>query len=166
MRLYIERDHYAATCNMAVRREIFARSGPSPASASPRTWTGAGAPPRWATATAYVPAMRVRTPARRDFAELARKWDRHLAHFYAENRARAAGGPAARLRWLGRAALVAASPLGEVPTLARTDRLSPAGDRGRGLLGVTRLRLYRAGRMLRLALGADPARLAGGWREP
>jgi hypothetical protein len=146
---------------MAVRRTIFLAVGPFAGIgvAEDMDWG------RRATALGYrhrfVPAMRVRTPARRDFAALTRKWDRHIAHFYAENRDR----PAARLRWLARAALVAASPLGEVVTLARTDRLSRAGDRGRGLLGVTRLRLYRAGRMLRLALGADPAHLAGGWRE-
>ena len=42
----------------------------------------------------------------------------------------AAGWP--RLRWLGRAALVAASPLAEAATIARSDRLSRPGDRGRG----------------------------------
>jgi glycosyltransferase involved in cell wall biosynthesis len=161
MRLYIERDGYAATCNMAVRREIFAAVGPFAgiAVAEDMDWgrraTALGYRPR------YVPAMRVTTPARRDFAELARKWDRHLAHFYAENR----GRPGARLRWLAQAALVAASPLGEVVTVARSDRLTGPGDRGRALLGVTRLRLWRAGRMLGLALGTDPDRLAGSWRR-
>ena len=160
-KLYIERDGYAATCNMAVRREIFLAVGPFAGIgiAEDMDWG------RRATALGYrhgyLPAMRVRTPARRDFAELARKWDRHIAHFYAENRAR----PAAQLRWLARAALIAASPLGETVTIARSDRLARAGDRGRALAGVTRLRLYRAGQMLRLALGADAARLAGGWRE-
>jgi glycosyltransferase involved in cell wall biosynthesis len=161
IRLYIERDRYTGTGNMAVRREIFEAVGPFAGIgvAEDMDWG------RRATALgyrhAYVPEMRVRTPARRDFAELARKWDRHIAHFYAENRAR----PAARLRWLGRAALVAASPLGEAVRIARSDRLSGPGNRARALLGVTRLRLYRAGRMLGLALGHDPARLAGGWRE-
>jgi glycosyltransferase involved in cell wall biosynthesis len=159
--LYITRDNYTGTGNMAVRREIFAAVGPFAGIgvAEDMDWgrraTAMGLP------LTYVPEMRVRTPARRDFAELARKWDRHIAHFYAENRER----PAARLRWLIRTALVAASPLGEVVRIARTDRLARAGDRGRALAGVTRLRLYRAGRMLRLGLGADPARLAHGWRE-
>jgi glycosyltransferase involved in cell wall biosynthesis len=159
--LYIERDHYSGAGNMAVRQEIFRAVGPFAGigRAEDMDWG------RRATALGYrhrfVPEMRVRTPARRDFAELARKWDRHIAHFWAESRAR----PAARLRWLARTALVAASPLGEVVTLARTDRLSRTGDRARALVCVTRLRLYRAGRMLGLALGGDPARLTGGWRE-
>jgi len=160
-KLYIERDGYAATCNMAVRRDIFAAVGPFAGigTAEDMDWG------RRATARgyrhAYLPGMRVRTPARPDFAALARKWDRHLAHFWAEARAR----PAGRLRWLVRAAAVAASPLAEIPTVATSDRLARPADRGRALAGVTRLRLHRARQMLRLAFGADPARLTGGWRR-
>lgn len=161
IRLYIERDRYTGTGNMAVRRAIFEAVGPFAGIgvAEDMDWG------RRATALgyrhAYVPEMRVRTPARRDFAELARKWDRHIAHFYEENRRK----PAARLRWLARAALVAVSPLGEAVRIARSDRLAGPGNRIRALLGVTRLRLYRAGRMLGLALRDDPDRLAGGWRK-
>ncbi len=160
-KLYIERDHYAATCNMAVRRAIFAAVGPFAGigTAEDMDWG------RRATAMGYrhgyLPGMRVRTPARADFGALARKWDRHIAHFWAESRAK----PGGRARWLARTALVAASPLGETVAIARSDRLARSGDRARALAGVTRLRLWRAGRMLRLALGADPRLLAGGWRE-
>ena len=159
--LYIARDNYTGTGNMAVRREIFAAVGPFAGIgvAEDMDWG------RRATAMGYrltsVPEMRVRTAARRDFAELARKWDRHIAHFYAENRTR----PAARLRWAARTVLVAASPLGEIVRIARSDRLARPADRGRALAGVTRLRLYRAAQMLRLGLGADPERLAHGWRD-
>lgn len=161
-KLYITRDGYAATCNMAVRREILAAVGAFAGlgTAEDMDWG------RRATAMgyrhAYLPEMRVSTPARPDFAALARKWDRHVAHFWAETRTR----PAGRLRWLALTAAVAASPLAEIRTIARSDRLARPADRARALAGVTRLRLYRAGRMLGLALGADPARLAGGWRQP
>lgn len=164
-RLYIERDGYAATCNMAVRRAIFDAVGPFAGLgvAEDMDWG------RRATAMgyrhAYLPAMRVRTPARPDFAALARKWDRHVAHFWAGGPGDGRAGLGPRLRWLALTAAVALSPLAEIPVLARSDRLDRPGDRVRGFLGVARLRLYRAGRMLGLALGADPARLAGGWRE-
>ena len=147
---------------MAVRREVFTAVGPFAGieAAEDMDWG------RRATALGYrlgyVPGMRVATPARRDFAELARKWDRHIAHFFAENRTRPLAGP----RWLVQAALVAASPLGEPPTIWRSDQLRPGADRWQALKGVTRLRLYRARQMLRLALGADPAALAAGWRRP
>jgi glycosyltransferase involved in cell wall biosynthesis len=160
--LYIERDRFTGTGNMGVRREVFEAVGPFAGIdfAEDMDWgwraSALGHAPR------YVPDMRVRTPARRDFGELARKWDRHIAHFYTENRDR----PGAGARWLARTALVAVSPVGEVPRILATDRLARPGDRLRALAGVTRLRLYRARQMLRLALGADPARLAGAWRKP
>jgi glycosyltransferase involved in cell wall biosynthesis len=163
--LYIARDNYTGTGNMAVRPEIFRDVGPFAGIgvAEDMDWG------RRATAMGYrltyVPEMRVRTPARRDFAELARKWDRHIAHFYAENSARRVSPAAAQLRWLARTAMVAVSPLGEVLRIARSDRLARPADRARALVGVTRLRLYRAGQMLRLGFGADPARLTRGWRE-
>ena len=139
-----------------VRREIFAAVGPFAGIgvAEDMDWG------RRATALGYrhtyVPEMRVRTPARRDFAELARKWDRHIAHFYAENRAGRLAGRRRSCAGSPATALVAASPLGEVAHHRPLRPAGPAGDRGRALAGVTRLRLYRAGRMLRLALGADP----------
>ena len=161
MHLYIERDGYAATCNMAVRRDIFAAVGPFAGigMAEDMDWG------RRATALGYhhtyVPEMRVYTPARRDFGELTRKWDRHIAHFYAENRTR----PAAQARWLARTALVAASPAAELITVARSDRVSGFSNRAKALAVVTRLRLWRASQMLRLAFGADPDQLAAGWRK-
>ena len=161
MQLYVERDGYVATCNMAVRREVFATVGPFAgiASAEDMDWgRRAGA---LGYHHAYVPGMRVSTPARRDFAELARKWDRHLAHFFEENRTRPLSGP----RWWLRTALVAASPLVEAPYIWRSDRLERHVDRWLALRGVTRLRLYRSRQMLRLALGADPAELSRGWRR-
>lgn len=160
--LYIERDRYTGTGNMGVRREIFEVVGPFAGIdfAEDMDWgrraLALGHAPR------YVPAMRVRTPARRNFGELARKWDRHIAHFYEQNR----GRPVAGARWLARATLVAVSPVAEIPRILATDRLVRPGDRVRALAGVTRLRLHRARQMLRLALGADPVRLAGAWREP
>jgi GT2 family glycosyltransferase len=162
MKLYIERDRYAATCNMAVRRAVFLDVGPFAglSVAEDMDWG------RRATARGYhhvyLPEMRVETPARQSFAELARKWDRHIAHFYAESRARPWAGP----RWLAQAGFVAVSPLGELPRILASDRLDRPSDRARALVGVTRLRLHRARQMLRLALGADPAQLAGAWRKP
>jgi GT2 family glycosyltransferase len=146
---------------MAVRRDVFAAVGPFAGidAAEDMDWG------RRARALgyrhAYVPEMRVSTPARRDFAELARKWDRHLAHFFEENRGRTLAGP----RWWLRTALVAASPLVEAPTIWRSNRLARPVDRWRALCGVTRIRLYRSRQMLRLALGTDPDVLAHGWRR-
>ena len=160
MRLYVERDGYVATCNMAVRRDVFAAVGPFAGIGLAEDMDWGRRAVSLGYRHAYVPEMRVSTPARRDFAELARKWDRHLAHFYEENRRRPLAGP----RWWLRTALVAASPIIEAPTIWRSDRLDHPADRWRALCGVTRIRLYRSRQMLRLALGADPDALARGWR--
>ena len=160
MQLYVERDGYAATCNMAVRRAVFEAIG---------DFAGIGVAEdmdwgRRATAAgvgmAYVPGMRIATPARDSFAELARKWDRHIGHGFAAVR-----GPGARLRWGGRALALAVSPLAELPRLARTDRLSGLAARARAFGCLTRIRLYRTRRMLGLLLRGGAGDLAGRWRQ-
>jgi hypothetical protein len=161
MKMYIERDRYTATCNMAMRRPIFEAVGPFAGIGIAEDMDWGWRATDMGYRLAYVPELRVSTPARRSFAELARKWDRHIAHFYAENRTRPLAGP----RWLARTAAMVASPVAEVPRILGSDRLGSAADRGRALLGVTRLRFYRARQMLRLALGTDPAHMSGAWRR-
>ena len=159
--LYIRRDRYAGTGNLAMRRGVFEAVGPFAGIdfAEDMEWGQRASAKGFSPA--YVPAMRVTTPARKSFAELARKWDRHVAHFWEKNRQRRL----ARLRWLALTAATAASPLAEVGTIWRSDRLTRGADRWRALRGVTRIRLWRARRMLGLALGRDPRLLAGGWRD-
>jgi len=160
MELYIRRDGYAATCNMAVRRAVFEAIG---------DFAGIGVAEdidwgRRASAAgvgmAYVPGMRIATPARDSFAELARKWDRHIGQGYAAVR-----GPGGRLRWGLRALALAVSPLAELPRLARTDRLSGLAARARAFGCLTRIRLYRTRRMLGLLLRGGAGDLAGRWRQ-
>lgn len=159
-KLYVERDGYAATCNFAVRAEVYQKVGPFAGLevAEDRDWG------RRATLMgvrhAYLPQAVVTTPARSSFADLARKWDRHIAHDWAET----GRGLPARLSWLGKAAALPLSPLAEIARIARTDRV--AGTRARLLAFVTlvRIRTHRAVRMLQLACGASPERLLEGWR--
>lgn len=159
MKLYIERDGYTASCNMAVRAAVFAAVGDfgGIGIAEDVDWG------RRATARGiridYVPAMRVATPARESFAELARKWDRHIGHDFAALR-----GPADRLRFAARALALGLSPLPEAWRIARSDRLPGAGARARALGCLARIRLYRARRMLALALGLGGRSAAGAWR--
>lgn len=159
-RLYVERHGYAATCNMAVRREVFAAVGPFAAIgvAEDADWG------RRATAAghriAYAGDMRVATRARADFPALTRKWARLIAH----QRSALPAGTGARARWIGRALLVALSPLAAVPAVALSGRLPDAAARWRALACTTRIRLWRAGRMLAAAAGdaGDAGRV---WRE-
>jgi GT2 family glycosyltransferase len=61
----------------------------------------------------YEPQMIVYHPARRTFAELANKWDRHIAHDFAEIKSKPLWWP----RWMLRAAAVAVSPAAWMPAL-------------------------------------------------
>lgn len=160
-RLFVERDGYAATCNMAVRRAVFDAVGP---------FAGIGVAEdidwgRRASAAGYrityAPEMRVRTPARATFAELARKMDRHAGHEYAMLES----GAAAKTRWAIKAAAMAASPLAEIPAVVTSDRLSTSRDRLRCLACLARTRLWRARRMGELLASRDPDRLVADWRR-
>ena len=159
-RLYIARDLYAASCNLAMRRSAFDRVGGFGGlyMAEDRDW-GVRAH-ALGISHELVPDMRISTSARKNFAELARKWDRQVSHEY-----HFVSSPAGRVRWLLRAFAVAASPLAELPLVARSARVS--GLRARlsafGVLG--RIRLHRARRMLQIALGGDHNALAAGWRN-
>jgi glycosyltransferase involved in cell wall biosynthesis len=160
--LYIRRDGFAGTGNMAVRAEVFAQAGPFPGigAAEDRVWgrraSAMGYPP------AFLPAMRVETPARASFAELAAKWDRHVAHDYAELPA----GPRARIGWCLRALAVAASPVVELHAVATSDRLHGPRARALAWLFLARIRLYRARRMLGLAAGGDVGAPGARWNRP
>ncbi len=158
MKLYVERDLYTATCNMAVRRKTFAQVGDfgGIAIAEDMDW-GRRASAQGAR-MAYVPDIRIATPARENFSELARKWDRHIAHD-----AEQIATPADRLRWIRRAVFLAASPLAELPRLFGTDVAQ--GARARALGCLIRIRLYRARRMLGLLWGRTDRTPATAWRR-
>ncbi len=158
--LYIRRDRYAATLNLAMRAEVFGRVGGFCGldMAEDRDWGqrahALGIP------MAYLPDALILTPARMSLAELARKWDRVVAHDFAQVR-----GAGAWLRWGLRALAVAASPLPEALRIARSDRLSGRDQRLAAFGVLWRIRLHRARRMLQLAFGADRRALAEGWRK-
>lgn len=159
MKLYVERDHYTATGNMAVRRETFLAVGDFGGIriAEDVDWgrraTAAGA------RIDYVPALGIETPARASFAELRRKWDRHIGHDYEEVR-----GLKGRLRWAARALALAASPVAEIPLVLTSDRISGPRERLLAFVCMTRIRLYRAQRMVRLLFSGEGAALASSWR--
>jgi glycosyltransferase involved in cell wall biosynthesis len=161
MDIYIRRDGFTGTGNLAVRRPVMEAVGPfgGLGLAEDIDWgkraTRAGHDLR------YVPAMRVYHPARPSFADLTRKWDRHTSHFFADTTAR----PYGRLRWALRTAIMGLSPLGEIPKVIVSDRVSGLRARWLAFLGVTRIRLYRARIMAWLLAGGDPDRLTGAWNR-
>ena len=105
--------------------------------------------------------MIVYHPARRNFAELANKWDRHIAHDFAEIKSKSLWWP----RWMLRAVAVTVSPVAEFGRILVSDRLSGLQARMLAFGGVTRIRLYRGRKMVELALGSQGSQAAHRWNR-
>lgn len=158
---YIARQGFSGTGNLAMARHVFDAVGPfcGIERAEDRDWgqraTRAGLSIR------YVPEMIVFHPARQSFEELCTKWDRHVSHDF-EN---AAPNLAGRLRWLARAAAVAASPLYEVRRLLTSRRVETARERPLAACVLVRIRMYRAHRMLAVLLRERDSWAARAWNR-
>jgi glycosyltransferase involved in cell wall biosynthesis len=158
--MYIARDGFSGTGNLAMRRGVFEAVGPfgGIGIAEDRDWgqraRAAGFP------ATYVPDMIVFHPARTTMAELRTKWQRHIAHDLAAHRAKGRGG----LVWAFRSAAMIASIGPHTVMLLTSDRLSGIGNRVRGAAALASIRMYRAGEMLRqIRAGGDS--LAAGWNR-
>ncbi|MCA1406691.1 glycosyltransferase family 2 protein [Ensifer sp. IC3342] len=160
-RLYVENHGFAATGNMAVRTRVFRSVGPfGGISTMEDTEWG-----RRATALghrlAYLPQAKVFTPSCRSFAELARRWDRHVAHEFRK----VGDHPAAMLRWLAGGVMVGVSPLVEAFRILFSDRVSGSRSRLFALACLIRVRLYRARLMFDLALHRNATSLVEDWNR-
>lgn len=161
MNEYIARQGFTGTGNLAVRADIFAEVGPFGGIeiAEDRDW---GQRALWlGYRTQYCSTMIVYHPARRNLAELARKWERHTAHDFKRMQSKRGW----RLRWIVRSVAVALSPVAEVARIGLSNRLEGWRARGLAFFGVVLIRLYRSGLMLALAFGANPARLSERWNR-
>jgi glycosyltransferase involved in cell wall biosynthesis len=156
--LYVSRDHYTGTGNMAVRRAAFSQVGDFAGIHIAEDVDWGHRATRLGHRIDYVPEMAVETPARDSFAQLARKWDRHIGHELAK-----VEGGAWRLPWGLRALALAASPIPETLRILRSDRITGLRQRGLAWTCLTRIRLYRCGRMLGLLAGAGRSSAAA-WR--
>jgi cellulose synthase/poly-beta-1,6-N-acetylglucosamine synthase-like glycosyltransferase len=158
---YVERHGYSATGNMAVRTRVFRSVGPfgGISTMEDTEWgkraTAQGHP------IAYVAGAIVATPSCQSFEELAKRWDRHVAHEFRD----LAPGPKGLLGWLAKSAVIAGSPVGEIFRIARSDRVSGPRERFLALVCTTRVRLYRARRMVGLALKDNASAMVDSWNR-
>ncbi|MGB3247409.1 MAG: glycosyltransferase family A protein [Sulfitobacter sp.] len=158
---YIAREGFTGTGNLVVRRAVLDDVGPFAglSVAEDRDWG------QRATAKGYkiryVADMKAYHPARAAYAELQRKWDRHMAHDFTSARA----VPNGRLKWLVKSLAMGASPLAELPRIIVSDRVSGLRSRILAFGGLVRIRAYRTGRMFQLMAGMNPDSLAGRWNR-
>jgi glycosyltransferase involved in cell wall biosynthesis len=159
---YIAREGFTGTGNLVVRRDVMADVGPFAGIgvAEDRDWgqraTAKGCSIR------YVAGMKVYHPARLQFRELFRKWDRHMAHAFIDAQTRRGG----TVKWAAKTLAMGLSPIVEIPRILLSARIGGARARGLAMAGLIRIRVYRAGKMVWLLAGGDPKRLAGRWNRP
>lgn len=144
---YIEKRQFSGTGNLAMGPAVHAAVGPFGGIdiAEDADWGQRAHAAGFRTR--YLAPMRIYHPARTSFAELQRKWQRHIAHDLHSHRA--AGRPA--WRWTLQSLLVLASIPVHAPRLFTSDRLSGLGNRWRGLGILVRIRLWRVAEMRRAA---------------
>jgi glycosyltransferase involved in cell wall biosynthesis len=159
--LYVERHGYAATGNMAVRASVFRHVGPFGGIGTMEDTAWGQRATALAFKTVFLPGARVLTPSCKSFGELARRWDRHVAHQFGERK----NSPSGRLRWLASCLAVAGSPVIEAFRIFASNRISGTRNRLLALACLTRVRLYRARRMLDLARRDGTASLVESWNR-
>jgi glycosyltransferase involved in cell wall biosynthesis len=141
---YIERMGFSGTGNLAMRRQAYHAVGrfAGIGVAEDREWGQRAT--RMGISIRFIPEMVVFHPARRSFAELGAKWDRHVAHDYAEQ----VRSVADRLRWSAKIALLAVSPIWETGRILHSKKIYGSRARCLALVVLIRIRLLRAWRMM------------------
>jgi GT2 family glycosyltransferase len=148
---YIEKDQFSGSGNLFVPRAIFDQVGGFRARVSEdMDWC------RRANAMGFALGYAARAivyhPARRDWSELTKRWDRFLV----EDIRLAMERPRWQLRWVTHAATVAMSPFGHWIQVVRSPRLVGLRAKCRGLLGLLGIRSYRTYRMIYLLIYQPP----------
>lgn len=160
-RTYVERYGFAATGNMAVRRRVFEAVGPFGGISTMEDTEWGQKATSMGYRIAFVPEAKVLTPSCKSFDELARRWDRHIAHEFRQIE----GRPLGTLRWLVSCVVIAASPMGEIVKVLTSNRVSGFGSRLGAIVCLTRVRLYRARLMVHLLKTGRQAALVENWNR-
>lgn len=158
---YVRDYGFSATGNMSVRKRVFEAVGPFGGIGSMEDTDWGVKASREGFCIAFIPDAKVLTPPCQSFDELARRWDRHVAHDF-KAVPRTLGG---KLKWAAKALAVAASPVQGAVQLAKTDRLAGWRNRYLGFVCLTRVRLYRARRMLGLLFEDTSSAMVGSWNR-
>lgn len=145
---YVEKKGFSGSGNLVTRRDVFMATGPF--------IHGLSEDLDWchrATAKgfrlAYDDDLRVGHPSRQDWPALARKWRRMTQESYGVN----GDSFARRLVWAARALAMPASIVFHIPRVLRSAKLNGGQERFVAVVTLARLRLTRAGWMLKQVLG-------------
>jgi glycosyltransferase involved in cell wall biosynthesis len=143
---YIEKVGFTGTGNMFVSKDVFDAVGPFRSGvAEDMEWSFRARDKGYRLG--HAPLAIVRHPARRDWRELKARWSRMLDEEYLL----ACERPFGRLKW---AAVTLAMPFSIVPHawhVMRSDRLQHLKDKIGSIAVLTRLRIWRTGKMFLLS---------------
>lgn len=143
---YVEKKRFAATANLFARRASADRIGPFTNGLSEDVdWCRRGQ--ALGLRLAFNDRSIVSHPARRDWSELVRKWDRIILERW---NGFARGAPGGRALWLLLAAATALSAVPHLVRVARSPELVRLKDRAAAAIVLARIRLWRAARMTML----------------
>jgi GT2 family glycosyltransferase len=145
-KLYIERHGFSGTGNLVMRRSDFNKVGPFAGIQLAEDMDWGRRANEAGFRFRYVPEMIVYHPARRSLRELYAKWDRQTQHYL--NMAR--GNSAWRIRWTARALAILVSPLVDIATVLRSDRIHGVLARTKAILVLAMVRTHRAAKMFSL----------------
>ncbi|MFM9828074.1 MAG: glycosyltransferase family 2 protein [Sphingomonas sp.] len=151
-RRYVEDKGFTVTANLFCSRTVFEATGPFKVGVSEDLeWCQRAR--RAGYRIGYAPGAVVAHPARADWAGLRKKW----ARLNAEAFALAASTPGGRLRWVLRSLALPVSILVHTPKILGNTGLRDTGARARAVGTLARLRLWRFGDALRLAMSGKGA---------
>lgn len=138
-KMYIEKQGFSGTGNLAMRREVYQDVGPFAGIgiAEDRDWGKRAT--RLGYKIHYCPEMKVYHPARKSFSELHAKWERHIAHDYAESERTLKW----RVLWYAKAVALFFSPVWESVRIVQSDRLYDIKSRWLAWTGLCRIRFFR-----------------------
>lgn len=149
----VQRKGFAVTANLSTHRSVFQRVGSFRHGLSEDLDWCRRARDAGFTLTFCAEAT-ITHPARATWAALSKKWGRLTREAYASD----ADRPGARARWLARAVAMPLSIIAHAPRILRSSALPGAPAKGRALLTLARIRLWRMGAMLRCAVRPPAAR--------
>jgi len=155
-KMFVERDNYAATGNMVVRREAFLAVGPFAGIGQheDRVWGQKAV--AMGFNIAHLPEALVLTPGCTQFSQLASRIERHVAHDYLAQ----PEGLMARIRWIAFAGLMVLSPPAGIRAILECPQTPNNWLRLRVFACLCRSRAYRARLMLEVMRGDSDSRLA------
>jgi GT2 family glycosyltransferase len=137
-RTYLEKHGFIGSGNLFVRRSVFEQVGGfRKGVAEDVEWSHRAVSHGFSLH--HASGAVVGHPARRDWSELVRKWEKQTREGYLLMREKRLG----LLRWVGRSWLLPLSPIPHILKVLRSKRLVSSHDRRRAITVLFRIRFYR-----------------------